>query len=48
MYVTIKNGVIAKGMPAWEPVIGQKKASEVLAYILSYHKKGETITLQAP
>ena len=48
MYVTIKNGVLAKGMPAWEPVIGQKKSAEVLAYILSYHKKGEAITIQAP
>ncbi|KXU37664.1 cytochrome C oxidase subunit III [Cephaloticoccus capnophilus] len=33
----INNGVLAKGMPAWGPVIGAKKTSEVIAYILSHH-----------
>ncbi|KXU36689.1 cytochrome C oxidase subunit III [Cephaloticoccus primus] len=34
----INNGVLAKGMPAWGPVIGAKKTAEVIAYILSYHE----------
>lgn len=33
----VDKGVLAKGMPAWGPVIGAKKVSEVVAYILSHH-----------
>lgn len=39
---TISNGVLAKGMPAWAPVLGKSKITEVTAYILSFHKPGET------
>jgi len=46
IYNTIAKGVLAKGMPAWEPVLGQKKTVEVVAYILSHHQKGEIITVQ--
>ena len=46
IYNTVSKGVLAKGMPAWEPVLGQKKTVEVVAYILSHHQKGETITHQ--
>ena len=46
IYATAAKGVLAKGMPAWEPVLGQKKTAEVVAYILSHHKPGETITVE--
>lgn len=46
IYITVSKGVLAKGMPAWEPVLGQKKTVEVVAYILSHHHAGETITVQ--
>jgi cytochrome c oxidase cbb3-type subunit III len=39
----ITKGVLAKGMPAWGPVLGPKKITEVTAYILSKHKEGEPI-----
>ena len=48
IYHTVATGVLPKGMPAWEPVLGQKKAAEVVAYILSYHKKGDPITVETP
>jgi cytochrome c oxidase cbb3-type subunit 3 len=43
---TVLNGVPTKGMPTWGPVIGQKKATEVVAYILSHHTEGEPIEVQ--
>lgn len=46
VYKTVAAGVLAKGMPAWEPVLGQKKSAEVVAYLLSLHREGETITVQ--
>ena len=39
----VNEGVLAKGMPAWEPVLGQKKTAEVVAYVLSHHKKGASL-----
>jgi len=48
LYATASKGVLIKGMPAWEPVLGQKKTAEVVAYILSYHQKGEPITVEVP
>jgi len=48
LYAVVSKGVLAKGMPAWEPVLGQKKTAEVVAYILSRHQKGETITVEVP
>ncbi len=41
---TINNGVIAKGMPTWGPVLGPRKISEVVAYVLSAHREGEPVT----
>lgn len=35
---------ITKGMPAWEPALGVKRVSEVVAYVLSFHKEGEPVT----
>ncbi len=34
----VNEGVLAKGMPAWGPVIGAKKTSEVVAFVLSHHE----------
>ena len=39
----ITKGVLTKGMPAWGPVLGAKKITEVTAFILSKHKEGEPI-----
>lgn len=38
---TVTNGVPAKGMPTWGPVLGAKKITELVAYILNYHQEGE-------
>lgn len=46
VYVSVAQGVLVKGMPAWEPVLGQKKTAEVVAYLLSRHQKGEAITVE--
>ncbi len=46
IYHTVAAGVLVKGMPAWEPVLGQKKTAEVVAYILSRHQKGEEIIVE--
>jgi cytochrome c oxidase cbb3-type subunit 3 len=48
IYTTVSKGVLAKGMPAWEPVLGQKKSAEVVAYVLSHHQPGEPITVEQP
>ncbi len=42
----VNDGVLAKGMPSWGPVLGQKRINEVLAYVLSYHKEGEPVTIE--
>ena len=34
---TLNQGVLAKGMPAWGPVLGPKKTAEVVAFVLSKH-----------
>jgi cytochrome c oxidase cbb3-type subunit 3 len=47
IYHTVQTGVLAKGMPPWGPVLGNKKISEVVAYILSHHQEGEPIEVQA-
>jgi len=33
----VNEGVLIKGMPAWGPILGTKKVSEAIAYILSHH-----------
>jgi cytochrome c oxidase cbb3-type subunit 3 len=45
IYQTVTNGVPAKGMPTWGPVLGVKKISEVVAFVLSHHTAGEAIEL---
>lgn len=38
---------ITKGMPTWEPQLGLNRVVEVVAFVLSKHKKGEPVTLAA-
>jgi cytochrome c oxidase cbb3-type subunit 3 len=44
----ITEGVGARGMPTWGPVLGRQKISEVTAYLLSFHTEGEPVTLVQP
>lgn len=37
LFHVVDKGVLEKGMPSWGPVIGAKKTSEVVAYVLSHH-----------
>ncbi len=43
---TITEGVLAKGMPTWAPILGAKKIGEVSAYIMSFHKEGEPVEIK--
>ena len=42
-YKIINEGVLAKGMPAWGPLLGQQKMTEVVAYIFAHHHPGEEV-----
>ncbi len=46
IYHTVTNGVPIKGMPTWGPVLGARKISEAVAYVLSYHHEGEPVLKQ--
>jgi cytochrome c oxidase cbb3-type subunit 3 len=46
LYNTVTQGVLVKGMPSWGPVLGAKKVSEAVAYILSHHQEGEPVEKQ--
>jgi cytochrome c oxidase cbb3-type subunit 3 len=37
----IREGVPAKGMPAWGPVLGNRRVFEATAFILSHHRQSE-------
>ncbi len=43
---TVTGGVLAKGMPTWGPILGRKKIIEAVAYVLSYHREGEPMSIQ--
>lgn len=45
LYDTVMKGVLAKGMPTWGPILGAKKVTEAVAYILSKHQEGEPIVI---
>jgi cytochrome c oxidase cbb3-type subunit 3 len=45
LYRTVTEGVPLKGMPTWGPVLGAKRISEAVAYVLSHHKEGEPIII---
>ena len=47
LYHTVTTGVLAKGMPTWGPILGQRKIAEAVAYVLSFHAEGEPMTVQA-
>ena len=42
---TITEGVLAKGMPPWGPVLGKQKIAEVTAYIFGNHKPDEEVII---
>jgi cytochrome c oxidase cbb3-type subunit 3 len=52
LYRTVTEGVPAKGMPTWGPILGPKRITAAVAYVLSHHREGEPIidaaTLPAP
>ena len=35
IYATVTNGVAAKGMPPWAPILGEKGVNDVVAYVLT-------------
>jgi len=43
IYETVTKGVLVKGMPTWGPVLGPKKITEAVAYLLSKHTEGEPV-----
>lgn len=43
IYVSIDKGFQDKGMQAWGPVLGQKRITEVVAYILSKNDKEQML-----
>lgn len=48
LYNVVTNGVLAKGMPTWGPVLGARKIGEVTAYMLSVHNEGDPVVIEAP
>jgi cytochrome c oxidase cbb3-type subunit 3 len=43
VYHTVTGGVPAKGMPTWGPILGAKRITEVVAFVMSHHHEGEPI-----
>lgn len=43
---TITEGIVAKGMPTWGPILGSQKIGEVTAYIFSFHQEGEPVEIK--
>jgi cytochrome c oxidase cbb3-type subunit 3 len=47
LYRTVTEGVPPKGMPTWGPVLGAKRITEAVAYVLSHHQEGEPVVIDA-
>lgn len=45
---TITNGVAAKGMPAWGPMLGPEKVAKVTAFVVTKAKEGGGAAAPAP
>ncbi len=45
---TVTNGVAAKGMPAWGPILGPDKVAKVTAYVASEFQKTGLTPVVAP
>lgn len=43
---TVTKGT-ARGMPPWGPVLGTRRITEVVAYVLSHHEPGEPVEIVA-
>jgi cytochrome c oxidase cbb3-type subunit 3 len=48
VHALITKGVLVKGMPAWGPVLGAGKISDVTAYLMSRHQEGDPIIIETP
>lgn len=48
LYNVASNGILEKGMPTWGPVLGARKISEVVAYVLSVHNEGDPVVIETP
>jgi cytochrome c oxidase cbb3-type subunit III len=44
LVATVTKGSL-RGMPPWGPVLGTKRITEVVAYVLSYHEPGEPVEI---
>ncbi|MDD2764379.1 MAG: cbb3-type cytochrome c oxidase N-terminal domain-containing protein [Opitutaceae bacterium] len=44
LIATVTKGT-PRGMPPWGPVLGSKRITEVVAYVLSYHEPGEPVEI---
>lgn len=38
VYAAVDQGILLKGMPGWGPVLGARKVSEVVAFVMSHHQ----------
>lgn len=43
VFYTVNQGVPARGMPTWGPLLGAKKITEVVAFVLSHHDREDEV-----